>query len=50
MLLRDPVVNKFLCSPLHEGSFKACGGSYHNRAFHVSMSAGVSISAVMIMQ
>ena len=36
------------CLPLHEGSFKACGGSYHNRAFHVSMSAGVSISAVII--
>ena len=37
------------CSPLHEGSFKACNKKRvnHNRAFHVSMSAGVSVSAVI---
>ena len=52
--VRDPVVSKFLCPVAHLSmkgsllSFKACGGSYHNRAFHVSMCAGVSISALII--
>ena len=51
-----PVVSKFLCSVAHLStkggllSFKACGGSYHDRAFHVSVSASVSISAVRILQ
>ena len=37
------------CSPIHESGllpFKACGGSYHSRAFHVSMCV-CSISAIM---
>ena len=39
----DPVVSKFLCPVAHLSTrrgllpFKACGGSYHSRAFHVSM-------------
>ena len=56
MFNRDPLVSKFLCPVAHLStkggvlSFKACGGSYHNRGFHISMSAGVSISAVIIVQ